>query len=223
MDIYDIFKKTVAFLLKKQGTGFINFKEFSDASETAQLYIIDDLFKDAEGNQEIIDGLRLLKVQLFEEVPLNGKYTVPDDYRHLLIVNAIDSVDDYCNGTEFGEGVGYHVQVKKLKENQKGNALQNSKYAPTKDYPVLFQYNGYMELYPKNIGMIEFIYIKNPPKPVLAATIVANREVYDTVNSVQFSLPDSLENDLIEKIVEILSIHAQDQMALQYSQMNKRQ
>jgi hypothetical protein len=82
------------------------------------------------------------------------------------------------------------------------------------------EYDTYFQFYPKNVGVIKAVYIRQPLIPFWNWTVSSNIEVYAATggsqtnpnsgvtagNSTNFELPVQLKNDIIKKVVEYFAM-----------------
>lgn len=161
--------------------------------------------------QENIDALSpFLSAQGGRDYPplrvdVDGRATIPSDYVHVSSVRYND------------------LAVEVLSNDVIGNRLQSPIVYPDKKYPICTFYSGYIQFYPKDLGFVNFDYLRMPQTPVWGYTIVNDQPVYNPNTSTQFEFSDIYHMDLAAMIVSYAASNLRDQLAIQLAEQRKIQ
>jgi hypothetical protein len=148
--------------------------------------------------QKIIDDLRRVLVAKGGKgspklrIDINGWADIPSDYVHYSSIRY--------------EGKAVEI----ISNDVIGDRLQSSITYPNKKYPICALYADYIQFYPKDLGFVDFDYLRMPVTPVWAATIVNDEYVYDPTKSVQLEWPVDTHTDIANLIVKYASINLRD-------------
>jgi|LauGreDrversion4_2_1035121.scaffolds.fasta_scaffold00631_5 hypothetical protein len=149
-------------------------------------------------SQKIIDDLRRFLVgkggknlpQL--TIDINGYADLPDDYIHYSSIR--------YNGRA----------VETISNDVLGDRLQSSIVYPDKSYPLCVFYDTYLQFYPKDLGYVDFDYLRMPITPYWDAVIVDDEYVYKPSSSVQLEWPDDTHTDIANLIIKYASENIRD-------------
>ena len=75
---------------------------------------------------------------------------------------------------------------------------------PSKDFPICNFLKDRIRIEPRDLGKIEFSYLRIPKQPVWAYTIVGGVEKYDTGNSTNFDWNEILFTDIAKLVIGYL-------------------
>ena len=93
---------------------------------------------------------------------------------------------------------------------------------PEYEYPIAKWGSNFIQFLPKDLGFVNFTYLREPNTPVLAYTIDGNNDfVYDPTNSVQFDWPKTLWPDIANFIFEIMAQNFKSQQDIQLAMQRK--
>lgn len=112
----------------------------------------------------------------------DGHASIPSDYLHVASIG-------YKKFTTNPDCVTYKENMRPveiLTEGQWNHRLQSSVNPPSTEYPVARFMTDYIEFRPKDIQLVDFVYLRKPVDPVLVYTIDSNDDiVYDQSGSTQ--------------------------------------
>lgn len=210
-------KQLVEDLAKKdQKTDYIKAAVFNRYAKAAQLDIINQQRNTFEMGSISSDATSELKKRTTVNVdPTTGQLSQPSDY---LYVSAL--YKNVFNTNSRGDVFPTTNPVELVTDNELGNRLSSRVSPPTTQRPISVEYDGYFQIYPKEVGLMELVYIKEPLDPWWNYTVSSNVQVYaatggSTTNpnsgvtagdSTDFELPLQLRNELVYKICEYLGI-----------------
>lgn len=230
MDINKVYT-FLQFLADKDQSGNITPKEFNLSMPRAYTECImkrynntNDKSQNKQGwqkNQKITDDLRFLLVRNnVSTIGADGKLFLPKNYLHLsslvynykfeedgntvVIPNDIDIVDD----NEIAEFRGSSIYSKRIK---------------AKKYVIAAFYSDHIQIYPENIGVVDFTYLRKPIEPFWAFTLENGRPVYDPVNSIDLEAPEELANEIVMMCASYLGINLREPQLIQYAETMKQQ
>lgn len=174
-----------------------------------------------ELSQENTDALSQLKVYLGGKgkpqlkVDNNGFANKPADYMHL-------SSMAYLTYDADSNEVRNPISV--VKDGDWDVRLSDELTKPSYEYPCCRIQNTYYEFRPKNLGYVDYVYLRQPIPAVLAYTIDANSNiVYDPTNSVQLEWPENLKGDIANIIYNWLGNNLKDGTIMGQSEQYKQQ
>jgi hypothetical protein len=221
---------------KKQQRGYMNFKQFTSYINQAQ----NDHFVDCFGNPNTYQQGRAKAVVNATETTINrdalrkfiksvigtpdaeGKYILPVDYRHFRAANSIQpKYQDTCE--DLPRGVVRMAEIKELEDFEKGSAMRSVEYPITYEYPNLVFGDGFLIVYPHDLGKIEFIYYRNPLPAKLAYTVVENKQVYDAANTVELEWGEDEQRQIMKKVWSYLGMNLADPELVQFSEIKSKQ
>ena len=124
-----------------------------------------------------------------------------------------------------------------VSDNELGERLGNKFKAPTTRFPIVAEYENFLQVYPKTTGVVDLIYLREPLIPFWNRTIVNNEEVYAATggsltnpnagvtagNSTDFELPYQFKDELIWQIAELLGVTVRQPDLVQAGQALKTQ
>lgn len=163
------------------------------------------------------DNIRVFKVTASIAVnSTTGQAPIPTDYYDWDAIRTPFSFTDDCNKLQNSER-----PVEIVDENEWGSRLTAAIRKPTKGYPICKFNTSYLDVAPKSLGKINFVYFRKPVSPVYAFTIVNDEAVYDAVNSVQLELPEITHYALIGILLSKIGINLSNDRLLAYAEMIK--
>lgn len=111
---------------------------------------------------------------------------------------------------------GVLVKVRRRNQDQEADMASSVVMPPTAEYPFYVDYGTYYQIYPKNIGDVDWSYLASPVDVVWAYTLDdRDRPIYDPDNSVDFQLEDSEIGNIIAKILVYAGKSVGDVSAIQ--------
>lgn len=225
--VYDFLK----YLADKDQSGNITPKEFNLSIDRAfsewtmksynNLKDVNQVKTGWQKNQKVTDDLKFLLVRKeFSSIGTDGKLTLPSDYLHLssLVYNYKIEED--------GSTVVTPSKVDIVDDNEIASFLGSSIYAKrikSKKYVIAAFYKDHIQIYPKNIGVVDFTYLRQPVSPYWAFTLEKGRPVYDSVNSVDLEAPDEVVNEIVMMCASYLGINLREPQLIQYAEQMKQQ
>lgn len=164
-----------------------------------------------EISQKIMSDMRTLRTVLGGKnapamaVDINGWADIPSDYLHVSTIKYNGNI------------------VEVLREDFLGDRLNNSIKYPSKTNPICVFQENYIEFYPKDLGFVEFSYLRLPQTPVWGYTIVNDQPVYNPATSVQSEFPQDCLSDIANLILGYSAKDLRDQLMIQQAELRKKE
>lgn len=226
MDINQI-KKFVDYIVRKNNSSYLNPDQFNQVMDRAQISKFMELYGNPKeyqpGNpipriayevtQKISDDLRAFKENSSPILDKNGRFEFPDDYIHTISLAAII-------GKNKGDGTSerQYTTLDIVPEDKEYYRLSSVIVPPTKQYPIAVVKNTYMQVYPVDMGGIQFSYLRRPVAPVWGYDIVNGRPVYNESKSTNLEWPEQTINDIVIRACNFIGISIKDIQILNYTQ-----
>tara|TARA_R100000664_G_C2749112_1_gene136506 strand:- start:258 stop:1031 length:774 start_codon:yes stop_codon:yes gene_type:complete len=243
----------VQFVANKEQSGFIKPSEFNLAVDRAQMqFFMERYGNPAEyqpgrpiprvaynQTQKVSDDLRKFIKRSAIPVDVNGIMQYPEDYLHFSSATyhfveqpvSTETPDDNCDdcpgsGTStvtIGEITNHTVTVRPVDDSELSYLLQSSIVRPDEKNPVLTFYQEGVQYHPKNLGAVDFVYLRRPIKPEWSFNLNSNgRPEYDPVSSVDLEWPEQVFNEIAVRILSFVGVNLREGELTQYSE-GKRQ
>jgi hypothetical protein len=222
----DRFKTFVYLIANKNGRGTLTPSQFNSATERALFAWTNNQVSNqkqyAPGrpvsqtsmqlDQASIDRLRHLK-EVRDIRVINGEMPIPNGVN--TDVNS-EVMPDYWSHSRLshryqsnGKIVTRPISV--VNDNEWALSLGSEIVAPTKKRAIANYQSEIALIEPSNlINLVTLSYIRNPNTPVWAYTIVNNRPVYDSSNSVDLDAPESAFNEIAMIMLEFIGIRIRE-------------
>jgi len=159
-----------------------------------------------EVTQKMKDDLRACKEVENITVDSAGHMLLPLNYVHPTEIAYI-KITNQCCGTP---PLVQPKSIEKIDDDKWNRRLANSIKKPSKDFPVCNFLKDRIRIEPRDLGRVEFSYLRIPNTPVWAYTLVGGVEQYDPLNSVDFDWSEILFTDIAKMILGYLSINLRD-------------
>jgi hypothetical protein len=159
-----------------------------------------------EVTQKMKDDLRACKE--VSDIPVDqvGEMILPDNYVHVTAVTYIKYTNQCCDNPPKIS----RREVERIDDDKWSERLSNSIKTPSKDYPVCNFLKDRIRIEPRDLGKVEFSYLRTPSKPVWAYTVVGGVEKYDAGSSTNFDWNEILFTDIAKLIIGYLAINLRD-------------
>jgi len=244
--------KFVQFVANKEQSGFIKPSEFNLSVDRAQMQLFMERYGNPaeyqpgrpvpriayNQTQKISDDLREFIVRGTFNVPANGIMSYPSNYLHFSSASSsyLDSsmsIKDVsedcpdCNKAQKKKNmtasiINKMVSIRHIDDFELANILGSSIVPPTKEYPILTFYSEGVQYHPKDIGSVDFVYLRRPLKPLWSFTTPVSKPVYDSANSIDLEWPEQVFNEIAVRILSFVGINLREADLAQYSD-GKRQ
>ena len=159
-----------------------------------------------EVTQKMKDDLRACKEVENITVDSAGHMLLPLNYVHPTAITYIKITNQCCDNPP---KISYN-DVDKIDDDKWARRISNSIKKPSKDFPVCNFLKDRIRIEPRDLGRVEFSYLRIPNTPVWAYTLVGGVEQYDPLNSVDFDWSEILFTDIAKMILGYLSINLRD-------------
>lgn len=141
--------------------------------------------------------------------PVLGTIPYPTDYEHTSAARS------YYNGNEY--------PIDLIENTKWGDVLISALNPPTLRFPKYAQFGNEYRFAPKNIGTVFIDYFRTPLRPIWAYTVVNNRPVYDSANSIDFEWDEFAFNNVAAMFLSLNGVNLKDTELAQFSQMYKQE
>ena len=196
-NINDIFN-FIDYLVRKQRGVFVKIEDAMSALDAAQLDKLEDDFSLYGVNQKIHDSIRPFRVYKPFTSTSDGTVTFENDYLH--IVGSPYLV--------YGSSV---TPITFVLEDEFVNALTNQLRPVNAGNPIARDISTGFVIYPQQVQVGGYTYIRRPNTPVLAYTQVGRVITYDPNNSVQLEFSDIYINNIIARALKYLGLNMSEQ------------
>jgi len=242
----------VQFVANKEQSGFIKPSEFNLAADRAQMQFFMERYNNPaeyqpgrpiprvsyNQTQKVSDDLREFITRVTLPISPNGIMLYPDDYLHFSSATnhyieqstTQEIPDETCDGcVEAGTSVtttpieSKTVSVRPVDDSELSNILSSSIVEPTREHPILTFYQEGVQYHPKNLGAVDFVYLRKPITPLWAWIPDANgRPVYNIASSIHLEWPVQVFNEIAIRILAFVGINLREAELSNYGE-GKRQ
>lgn len=213
----DSLYRSVQHFANKEQRGFISPSQFNDFVNRAVMESFMQKSQVFQSTQKISDDLRPFIKRVPLDVNAEGQVLYPEDYVHLSSIK-------YVKVTQVGkQTVKKPIELIPLDDNELGYRLNSRIVEPTRDYPIMVYYDGFIQVYPIDLQRVELTYLRTPAQAVWAFTIVNGRPAYDAANSVDVEFPFEVYNELMVKILSYVGINLREAALVQYAETKNQQ
>lgn len=154
-------------------------------------------------NSSIIDAFKV--INNYTILP-DGKLTKPTDLRY---ISSVRHKLYYSNTSK-------QVRVYPVTDGQLSARLNSKVVPPTKEYPIISEYDTYYQFYPESLGTVILTYLRLPIPAIWGFTLILDNPVYDPLTSRDSEFPDECIPALAMKVASFLGIQLKDQLLMQY-------
>jgi hypothetical protein len=204
--VYDFMR----YIVKKQRGVMISIPEAMQALDTGQLDAVETWFSAYGETQQLHDAIRKLRVYQPFTSDNAGIVTFPDDYTHLI-------------GTPFTIFGSSVTQVTFFEEDEFAFALTNQVRVVSNDYPIVVNVANGFSIYPQQLQIGAYWYLRRPATPILAVTTVGRTITYDPINSVQLEFSDSYINNIIGRSLVYVGVNMNEQDVSTFAEMYNKE
>jgi hypothetical protein len=131
---------------------------------------------------------------------------LPDNYVHVTDVSYIKIVNQCCGKPP----IVTPKTVERIDDDKWNERLGNSIKTPSKDFPVCNFLKDRIRIEPRDLGAVEFSWLRTPNKPVWGYTTTSGMEVYDAASSTNFDWNEILFTDIAKIVIGYLAINLRD-------------
>ena len=251
ININDVYK-FVQFISNKEQSGFVKPSEFNIAVDRAQMQFFMERYNNPaeyqpgrpiprvayNQTQKVSDDLRQFITRVTLPIDNTGLMSYPTDYLHFSSASSSyvdvefdrgttsedcpDCNKDTSTGTVSSDVISKTVSIRPVDDSELSNLLSSSIVQPSLGFPVLTFYQEGIQYHPISINTVDFVYLRKPIKPEWAYTLVDNRPVYDSVNSIDLEWPVQVLNEIAIRVLSFIGINLRENDLAQYSE-GKRQ
>jgi hypothetical protein len=194
--VYEMVQKLMA---KYTAGGYLSPVDFNSFAELSQNEKLENDLSQKAATTFNTESLSNFQVNVSLPV-VDGKITNPTDYRYFWTAYNMETVTPG----------GRPAAVEEVAPAEWDFRLASELDYPEPEFPVLVQRDGYLQVEPKTIQSLNFTYIKNPPVPMWAYTIVNNRPVFDANSSTDFLYTEGDIPDLVYRILVMAGVQIRD-------------
>tara|TARA_R110000737_G_scaffold271325_3_gene278391 strand:- start:134 stop:868 length:735 start_codon:yes stop_codon:yes gene_type:complete len=233
--------KFVQFVSNKEQSGYIKPSEFNIAVDRAQMQLFMERYNNPaeyqpgrpvprvsyQQTQKVSDDLRPFIKKVYQPLTGDGKFVWSNlpDYMHLSSLRAQYYKVDNTNGESYLRT----SRIKILDDSELSVYLDSSILQPTTEYPIAAIYNGYLQVYPTNIGGVDVTYLSRPNKPddgqfwEFTVNVTTGMPDYNPATSTNLNWSNELFNEIGIRILSFCSVNLKDTTLTQYSELKKQQ
>ncbi len=163
-----------------------------------------------QSTEKITNNLRPFIKKVVLQIDPTGKANKPTDFVQTSSVR-------YWYGTK-------QVEVQMINDGSISTYTGSELFTPTKYNPIYCVYGDRIQFYPKDLGRVEFTYLRTPATPVWGyTTSVSGRPVYDPTTSVDFEFPEENINEIVMRICSLWGVSIRENQIIQYSKQQQQQ
>jgi hypothetical protein len=122
----------------------------------------------------------------------------------------------------FNSITGRQRSIEPITDSEVDDRLGNPITPPTKEYPIVCYYAGYLQFYPVDLLNINMSYIRLPVTPKYVVKQENGIDVYDSANSVEFEWPERFHSDLLRMLIGYLAPSLKDAELTQFNEAKKQ-
>lgn len=212
-----IYESCGALISKAQGGGYFSAANFNAYANMASIEFFNNEFAIFQDTQEITDNITPHLLNIILSVDSKGDVDYPSDYAYLAALRTYN-IEDYlaikttceANNKPIDYDAVRQVTVKVLDNDKIGKRMKSNLFRPTNELPVAILYNGYIQCYPIDLGVLIMDYFKYPVAPVWGFTVVNGLQVYDPTTSTDFDWNPISANRLISLICRNFGIEVRE-------------
>lgn len=216
LDVNEIRKEVNKLYRKNQVGGYLDTETYNDLAKKIQLKWFQKRLDAFESTRTVTKQLQNLKTGVFLSATkvdrVGATVTLPSDFWQL------DSITVSTGYSQDGEQKTKRVQADEMTDADFDFADGSEAFKPSTMYPVYKLFNNLIILLPNSISEIGLSYIKYPDAPVWAYAVSGGREVYDSGNSTQFSIPDDGHAEVVDMFLKELAESTRDTNLFQMNQ-----
>lgn len=182
--------------------------------------------------QKITDDLSILRVWLGGEKPMvaldaSGKFPKPKDYWHPSRMSFVTYIRDR----------EVYKRIDITTDDEFGSRLASPLMKPTRKNPIACIYTNYIQVYPKDLQYIHFVYLRKPATPFYDYDIINDEPVFlpageRHVNSsvmpqgslsrtVDIELPDDCMEDIVSIMLADFGLRTREQFPYEVGNQRK--
>ena len=242
----------VQFIANKEQSGFIKPSEFNLATESAQMQLFMERYSNPaqyqsgtgkartgyNQTQKINDDLRIFIKRTTLGVDPSGLMMYPSDYLHFSSATHSfitqqkpskvenENCEDCEKNTKTktpGKIKAFTRSIRPVDDMELANLLGSYIVFPSKHHPVLTFYQEGVQYHPRDIGSVDFVYLRKPVSPDWKFTTDPDgRPIYDSLNSIDLEWPVQVFNEIAVRVLAFVGINLREPDLAQYSE-GKRQ
>lgn len=227
VNIDNVYQQVLTIVNKNQVGGYVDSDEFNRYAKLAQLEWFNEGYLDYGSTQNAEDNFAPIKKTATLVVNSDGQVTTPTDYYHFsssgsfFYISSVDSKE---------------TDIDVLSDSERRWNNFSSAFRPNKEFPAAVMKNGYIQMYPKDVGsVITLEYLAIPFVPFWNYTVTSNRKNYAATggsdtnpnslisgsgiaagDSTDFVIPAQHEQDIIQIIVKSIGTEIRDPALIAY-------
>lgn len=196
-NINDIFN-FIDYLVRKQRGVFVKIEDAMSALDAAQLDKLEDDFSLYGINQKIHDSIRPFRVYQPFTSASDGTVTYQSDYLHIV-------------GSPYLVYGSTVTPITFILEDEFVSTLTNQLRPVNAGNPIARDISNGFVIYPQQVQVGGYTYIKRPATPVLSYTQVGRVITYIPSTSVQLQWSDIYINNIIARALKYLGLNMAEQ------------
>ena len=205
-DIYNFYQ----YIVRKERGVMITIPQAMQNLDAGQLDAFEAYFKLYGIDDTVHDALRPFRIYYMFTSDAAGIVTFPSDYEHLV-------------GTPYTVSGSTVNEITFVNDDEFVSALKSQLRPVTLFSPIAIDRSVGFQIYPSQLQIGFFTYLKRPATPVLAYTQVGRVITYDAGASTQLEWSDGEINNIIARALSYASVNMDEQGILQYAEMYKQE
>jgi hypothetical protein len=122
----------------------------------------------------------------------------------------------------FNSDTNRQRSVEPVMDSEVDDRLGNPVTPPTKEYPIVCYYAGYLQFYPTGLLNINMSFIRLPATPIYAVKQENGIDVYDSSHSIEFEWSERFHSDLLRIFIGYLAPSLKDANLTQFNEAKKQ-
>ncbi len=168
--------------------------------------------------QKLTDDLRRFKVFLGEDksplyIDSTGHAPIPDNYYYISTISYKSQKLEVIDLRE----------VDIVTDTQWNERMTSKIVFPTKKYPIANFQKDYIRFYPKNLNMVDMVYLRYPTNPIYMVVEDSEWNEYSSATSKQLEWSNDNIIDIISIMLGDIGINVGKPEVLQYSNQHKKE
>jgi hypothetical protein len=205
-------------LCNKDQKGFVTPSVFNTLAEAAQMNVYNEMFN------ELKLATRLRRSGSDAGRDKSAYKMVEEDLSYFIETSLLTEVDGVLAGkpdnlsriiSMHTEDAGVSVEI--IYDAEKLRRVLNSNLsAPTEEFPVALVGSSTIDVFPEGVEA-EVTYYRYPEAPLYSVTQISDGfAIEDTINSIDFELPDHYLTELVGEIARMIGVRLRDDVLMQY-------
>ena len=204
--IYDFYR----YIVRKQRGIYVTIPQAMQNLDAGQLDSFELYFKQYGIDGTVHDALSPFRIYYMFTSDAAGIVTYPSDYEHIV-------------GTAYTVSGSTVNEITFVNDDEFVSALMSQLRPVSLMSPIAADRNNGFQIYPSQLQIGFFTYLKRPATPVYAYTQAGRDITYDAAGSTQLEWGDVYINNIIARALSYAGVNMDEQGILQYAEMYKQE